>query len=646
MNQSDVKQRRKANDDENNHERGDSSSSSSSTSSHRQTKNHHEEEEEKEQSSSNNSMLLCTFAATGATPVFQSIYICHSCSQQNLCSVDNHANNNDHDDDDGKALPLCICENCAQECHEALGHDVEYYGTGPSYCDCFSFYRDVKGCHHHHHHHHGGDGRSRNGLNNGQSCVLHDASIKVAEKLGISKQGLGVNYNLETQNDKDVYSTTGLYNFPFLAQAYTLPLLSQPAVHHGGTFVCDVLIEQALELIRHTNDTHWLSISNNSNSNGHDHDDSSTAKDALQQHQKQTLCDLERVAYGIFQRHIRAFSLEDKLGPDGGAEWWVQVKKTPLSSNSRSCGGDSSPNKEKQKTEAIDLHYDKDEELAETFDLGSFPTLSTVTYLSGRMLVNEQGEKVSAAPTLVFPHTYEMPGEGPIGRGYSENEDESDGHDIQYDDEQLLKSLPPTPPQVLISHPCLGKHLVFDGRLLHGAPSNKLLRKSSSEWTEDDVEHCSKRGIRVTFLVNIWLTRRPSKVKVLSMEIRNKIMARSTSVASILPLGQDDDDLFHLDMIELDIGTIHIKEGKGSMNERVQLPFVSTGATWIDDDDVAVVVDGDDDHEGPHDNDERLESGLVVSMVPPPSDYQEDSVFVTYDCGGLEPRLEYIHMYL
>eukprot|EP00557_Chaetoceros_sp_GSL56_P004589 CAMPEP_0176504794 /NCGR_PEP_ID=MMETSP0200_2-20121128/16135_1 /TAXON_ID=947934 /ORGANISM="Chaetoceros sp., Strain GSL56" /LENGTH=163 /DNA_ID=CAMNT_0017904273 /DNA_START=22 /DNA_END=511 /DNA_ORIENTATION=+ len=163
MNQSDVKQRRKANDDENNHERGDSSSSSSSTSSHRQTKNHHEEEEEKEQSSSNNSMLLCTFAATGATPVFQSIsFVIHALSKIYAVLTIMLIIMND-----GKALPLCICENCAQECHEALGHDVEYYGTGPSYCDCFSFYRDVKGCHHHHHHHHhhGGDGvgRSRNG---------------------------------------------------------------------------------------------------------------------------------------------------------------------------------------------------------------------------------------------------------------------------------------------------------------------------------------------------------------------------------------------------------------------------------------------------------------------------------------------------
>jgi hypothetical protein len=600
---------------------GDDCSSSCSRNSSNQKKNHQDEDE--------SSSLLCTFAATGTTPVFQSIYICHTCSQKNVCSI-NQDDDQEHQDnppdigpnDDEEALPLCICENCAQECHEAFGHDVEYYGSGPSYCDCSSFYSDVRICN---------PVNDSNASHNG-CCVLQDASIKAAEKLGISntlvnKQGLGVNYNLDEQVWVDWQQDNELcnnrfHNFPFLAQVYTIPFLSQSVYSVAGgdirdgketvdhaTIVCDVLMDQALELIRHSSDTHWIPISKESISNNETFES------------KHALCDLEHVAYGIFQRHIRAFGLEDKLGPDGGAEWWVQVKKT-----SSRCGDLIA---EKQKNEAIDLHYDKDEELAETFDLGSFPTLSTVTYLSGGVLENEKGDKVCAAPTVVFPHTYEMPGEGPIGRGDDDADESIAVEENDHKDEQPFKRLDSASPQVLISHPRMGKHLVFDGRLLHGAPSNNLLRKSP-DGLDDDEEHCSNRGIRVTFLVNIWLTRRPSKVKVLSTEIRTKIMARN----SVHSMPSRHDDFLNLDMIKSDIGHIDVQDGKGTIYERVQLPFVSSGATWIDGN---VYVNHNDDGD-----DENVESGLVVSMVPPPEDYHENTVFVTYDYGDLEPRLEYI----
>lgn len=603
------------------------SSCSTDSSSHRK-KQHDVDDED-----AGSTVPLCTFAATGTTPAFQSIYICHTCSQKNVCSVslgDNeHENDLQHKDNlpdstatttDGKSLPLCICENCAHECHEAFGHNVEYYGSGPSYCDCSSFYSDVGVCHH----------ESDKNFHN-ECCVLQDASIQVAEKLGISNTGLGVNYNLDKdalhhwqrqhqQQENEIYGDH-FHKFPFLAQAYTVPLLSQPVYRidggenqiekqrYYGSFVSDVLVEQALELICHSSDTHWLCISNDSISN-----------ETYQSNSN--LCDLERIAYGIFQRHVRAFHLEDKLGPDGGAEWWVQVKKT-----SNSCGDLS----EKEKNEAIDLHYDKDEELAETFDLGSFPTLSTVTYLSGSMLENEKGEKICAAPTVVFPHTYEMPGEGPIGREY----DDTDGHSEVEEDDRHPDKHPfkqphhDTTPQVLISHPRLGKHLVFDGRLLHGAPSNKLLRKLP-EMIEDDGEHFSNGGVRVTFLVNIWLTRRPSKVNVLSNEIRKKIMTKNC----VHSMPSSHNDLLNLDMIKLDIGHIDVQDGKGAMYQRVHLPFVSSGATWID-------GNNEPGNDGDEEDDENVESGLVLSMVPPPVDYREDSVFVTYDKGDLEPCLEY-----
>ena len=50
----------------------------------------------------------------------------------------------------------------------------------------------------------------------------------------------------------------------------------------------------------------------------------------------------------------------------------------------------------------------------------------------------------------------------------------------------------------VLSHPETGKHLSFDGRMLHGAP-RELAREGS--------------GLRVTFLVNVWLGHKPADVE-------------------------------------------------------------------------------------------------------------------------------------
>lgn len=59
----------------------------------------------------------CTFACTGAKKTWQAIFVCRTC-----CS--------------SQAL-LCVCEGCANHCHEAELHDeLEYLGMGYAYCDC------------------------------------------------------------------------------------------------------------------------------------------------------------------------------------------------------------------------------------------------------------------------------------------------------------------------------------------------------------------------------------------------------------------------------------------------------------------------------------------------------------------------------
>eukprot|EP01033_Poteriospumella_lacustris_P007275 gene7275-5230_t len=91
-------------------------------------------------------------------------------------------------------------------------------------------------------------------------------------------------------------------------------------------------------------------------------------------------CYLEELAQGIgmaqlrhhLQPHVSSEAAFQQALALCGFEWWVQVKHaTNVDCNSTEDINDG-----------IDLHYDKDETIAEQFGLGIFPALSTVTYLT------------------------------------------------------------------------------------------------------------------------------------------------------------------------------------------------------------------------------------------------------------------------
>ena len=160
-------------------------------------------------------------------------------------------------------------------------------------------------------------------------------------------------------------------------------------------------------------------------------------------------CMLEKMAKKIFNTHVK-----DKSGLDPkscGCEWWVQVRP----SEGKRINSNSSEAKN-----GIQFHWDKDETLR---DVGGgifiHPHLSTVTYFT-----NE------GSPTMVFQDS--APDEGLLSRKIQE---------------------------AFISFPKVGKHLSFDGRFLHGAPS--------------DLSPDSLDKVRVTFLVNIWLHHKPLGVE-------------------------------------------------------------------------------------------------------------------------------------
>ncbi|TFJ83365.1 hypothetical protein NSK_005335 [Nannochloropsis salina CCMP1776] len=117
---------------------------------------------------------------------------------------------------------------------------------------------------------------------------------------------------------------------------------------------------------------------------------------------------LEALALSIFRAHTTQAAYAEG---QSGAEWWVQVL---------------------EEEDDIGLHFDKDYAL-EAHGLNIYPHLATVTYLSSL-----------GGPTLVLPLS------GPLHVG-----------------EDLSGALS----GAWLSLPAVGKHTVFDGRLLHAAPA-------------------------------------------------------------------------------------------------------------------------------------------------------------------------------
>ena len=149
-------------------------------------------------------------------------------------------------------------------------------------------------------------------------------------------------------------------------------------------------------------------------------------------------CSLERFALDVLHFH-RARAAPHHAAQLHGVEWWVQVRRS-----------DGTP--------TIRLHWDSDEEHKATSGEHVPPWLGTVTYLGNH-----------GAPTVVFPVAADAHGRATRCR---------DGIGA------------------FVSTPREGKHLAFDGRLLHGA-LHELAAAHEEEY------------VRVSLLVNLWIGHKP-----------------------------------------------------------------------------------------------------------------------------------------
>lgn len=180
------------------------------------------------------------------------------------------------------------------------------------------------------------------------------------------------------------------------------------------------------------------------------------------------------------------------------------------------------------------MHYDKDEELATSFGVGAFPQLSTVTYIN---------VPINSAPTVIVPTL-------------ASNEIGS-----------------------LISHcylslPKSGKHIVFDGRLLHGAPGQLSYLNKSSE-SVSTVSNLS--NIRITLLVNIWMNYQPVGVNPLSEGLLNSLPSASAGINlmshSILNIGDESSPPAVINLSSRETDNENIGDWQ-------IIPFISDKSEW------------------------------------------------------------------
>lgn len=533
---------------------------------------------------------LCTRAITGSHNVaHQAIYVCETCQllpQRIDSDVNEDANQNETTTEQPQSLPSCLCQCCAETCHADRGHDVFYVGMGPCSCDCPQLV-------------------TANHPQDKHCCLLQHRSIEEAKKLGFdcsdtTKSLRQLNNPLplkvpphctllqsddsdnmmfdDNNDDGDINNklciecnTSMGYSFG----AFTLPTLAEDEDARQS------LIRQAEILVGESKETFWMPAL--------DEMDYSDGDDGEQQKQQQNnWCDLERLAREIYQHHVKSYRLNNPDGAEGGAEWWVQYKP---------AGSQKAP---------VDLHYDKDEVLAEKFALGSFPTVSTVTYLTGR----DDGDDSSCVknitdnePTVIFPHTYNDDEDRPIG-------------------------------MMLLSHAVKGKHIAFDGRLLHGAPSNAALQPHRTKEAEDSSPPPSS-SLRVTFLVNIWLTGKPAGVDVLPENIRSKVMSASSKSKVLSGTAPE--------FRERNVARLAV--GESSSYERIVLPFLSSGATWMEEhaqedgkNGGAEIGEGgekdDDDDEEESDAEEELVLSLPQFATPEYIKDQPDTALFTFETGA------------
>jgi len=195
-------------------------------------------------------------------------------------------------------------------------------------------------------------------------------------------------------------------------------------------------------------------------------------------------CGLEALARAIFDRHVGDAAYD---ADRSGVEWWVQVRGRTGDQHEEPVANELG--------EALGFHWDRDEMMNDEQKINVHPQVASVTYLTS-----------NGAPTMVLQQPSRPRDRVPVG----------DVAEI---------------PVGYLSHPVAGKHICFDGRLLHGVPPELAAEASGVEGPAGYT--------RLTFLANVWLNHRPTSVDPLGEEVVAKLNPKcvfATSFANPAPI--------------------------------------------------------------------------------------------------------------
>jgi hypothetical protein len=237
---------------------------------------------------------------------------------------------------------------------------------------------------------------------------------------------------------------------------------------------------------------------------------------------QQPQCLVERVVKDILILHLRRIGKDGALGTNdllgagsgGGAESGGGAGAGACESSTEIVGAEfwfqsrraDGPIEE----QSITIHWDKDEALRESTGTFKHPVVATVTYLSGA---------AAGIPTVIFDRRVTHDGHLvqcksgverclEQGRGGHQQEQKFENKEMGKMEEgkaSLASAATTTAPTgfdpVFVSYPKPGKHLAFDGGLLHGCPAELAAERDF--------------GVRRTLMVNVWKGHRPIGIKTL-----------------------------------------------------------------------------------------------------------------------------------
>jgi hypothetical protein len=219
-------------------------------------------------------------------------------------------------------------------------------------------------------------------------------------------------------------------------------------------------------------------------------------------------CELESLVLNIFNKHTAVLDPTTFKPQQSGAEWWTLVlddnqNEAETRTKKVSCDNhDDETTDDDEEGNEVGWHFDADYGLeAQAPNLLLHPRVATVTYLTDY-----------GAPTVVLNVKSPAPSDTD------------------------KKSLEQSVDRVWLSSPKIGKHMAFDGRLLHGAPATYFPPSHAAaappvephpKKIKLDSDSLSRK--RVTLLVNIWLNHCPLDAEPLEDDVVEQLQSNRQS---------------------------------------------------------------------------------------------------------------------